>query len=510
MTIPSIEIETQEILRRSPAPPLSVQPVLVRLLGAGGRCRWVNGAWCNFTGRDRMDLLGERWFECVHPDDRETCTRECREAFLSNRVYRVEYRLRSERGADRWILEIGTPRRTALGHVNGYVATAIDITRHKRAEKCVSLQLSISRLLSKAARLDDIANPILQALTETFELEFAELRSFDPLSGESRRIHAWPVEPPHAGGAVAARDAMRSERLEPDTIHGAFCLPVEMRPDANAFLLVSAHHAMDQGDPAIEFFAAIGIELGAFIARRRSEQVIRNVERGKSAARDGVYQARLRSLMAELLLTEEHERRRLAIDLHDGLSQTIALARMKLAALRQSMDGKLCGKLDEIDALIDQTNRDARAVSFELSPPVLHDLGLEPAVQWLVENIETRYGIKTALDDDGEPKPADPDTRVILFRSIRELLINAAKHAKARRVWVRLRRANDQLSATVEDDGVGMDPEAASTWGSGLISIHERLNHVGGSMAIESVPGHGTRVRLCAPIAGAGSSGRPS
>jgi signal transduction histidine kinase len=238
-----------------------------------------------------------------------------------------------------------------------------------------------------------------------------------------------------------------------------------------------------EGDPPL-----LTIYVCDATARKKAEREVR------------LYQERLRSLMADLLLAEEHERRRLAVDLHDGLSQTIALTQIKLSALRLSMDGKLGKSLDEIEELIDQTNRAARSISFELSPPVLHDLGLEPAVQWLVENIQARYGIEIVLDDDGRPKPADEKTRVILFRSIRELLINAAKHAGARRVLVRLACEEDQLNAAVEDDGVGMEPDVLAIKGSGLSSIHERLSHVGGSMRIESAPGRGTSIRLCAPL----------
>ncbi len=221
----------------------------------------------------------------------------------------------------------------------------------------------------------------------------------------------------------------------------------------------------------------------------------------KNAEREvRLYQERLRSLMADLLLAEEHERRRLAVDLHDGLSQTIALTQIKLSALRLSMGGKLEESLDEIEGLIDQTNRAARSISFELSPPVLHDLGLEPALQWLVESIQTRYGIEIVLEDDGQPKPADEKTRVILFRSIRELLINAAKHARARRVHVRLQRVEERWNAVVEDNGVGMDATAALVKGTGLLSIHERLNHVGGGMRIDSAPGRGTKICIYAPL----------
>jgi signal transduction histidine kinase len=218
------------------------------------------------------------------------------------------------------------------------------------------------------------------------------------------------------------------------------------------------------------------------------------------------YQERLRALMADLLLAEERERRRLAVDLHDGLSQTVALTQIKLSALRRALGGKHESSLDAIEELIQQTDRAIRSISFELSPPVLHDLGLVPAVQWLIENIQTRYGIEIVLEDDGRPKPADEKARVILFRSLRELLINAAKHAQARRVRVLLEREGDLLNASVEDDGVGLEPDVVPAAGSGLFSIHERLSHVGGSMSIESAPGRGTKIRLSAPLASGGST----
>jgi PAS domain S-box-containing protein len=214
----------------------------------------------------------------------------------------------------------------------------------------------------------------------------------------------------------------------------------------------------------------------------------------------GHSQARLQALMAELLLAEEHERRRLAVDIHDGLSQTIALTRIKLAALRKSMKGGSASSLDEIDDLMNEADMSARSISFELSPPILHDFGLEPAVRWLVENINARYGIEIVLDADAQPKPADEKTRVILFRSIREILVNAAEHARARHVHVWLEREENRLNASIEDDGVGMEPHAVPLSGAGMFSMREVLTHVGGGLHVESVPGKGTRTRLYAPL----------
>ncbi|NOT29377.1 MAG: PAS domain S-box protein [Planctomycetes bacterium] len=256
-----------------------------------------------------------------------------------------------------------------------------------------------------------------------------------------------------------------------------------MKSDGSEFPVEVAVAPLGIGDPPL-----LTIYVCDATLRKHAEQEVRR------------YQERVRSLMADLLLTEEHERRRLAVDLHDGLSQTIALANIKLSALRLSLDGKQARSLDEIAKLITQADRAARSISVELSPPALHDLGLEPAVQWLVENIQARYGIEIVLEGDGQSQPADEKTRVIFFRSIRELLINAAKHASARRVHVCLRREEDRLSVAVEDDGVGMDPNMADVKGSGLFSIQERLRHVGGSMHIDSAPGKGTKVHLRAPL----------
>ena len=216
------------------------------------------------------------------------------------------------------------------------------------------------------------------------------------------------------------------------------------------------------------------------------------------------YRQRLGALTAQLLLVEERERRSLAVDLHDSLSQTIALMKIKLSCMKKWVHGKLRKSLDEVIGLVDETDRSARSIGSELSPPMLHHLGLEAAVRWLAEDIGRRYAIDVALHADGSAVPADEATRVILFRSIRELLINAAKHAGARQVHIGLERDEDHVLASVGDDGVGMDvtvANVATARGSGLLSIRERLGHLGGSMVIESAPGRGTMVRLSAPLA---------
>lgn len=241
--------------------------------------------------------------------------------------------------------------------------------------------------------------------------------------------------------------------------------------------------------------ADAGVGARFVLCARPAPQV--SASTGSDAARES-----LRSLMTSLLIVEERERQRLAQDLHDGLSQTLALAQMRLAELRSSdkrFSAKQRAALEELRALIASADRSARAVGFELSPPSLHQLGLAPALRWLVENLQVRYGIEVEFDDGGGVRPLDETRRVILFRAVRELLINAAKHAGVKRVRVALRESSQSLLVRVEDSGVGMPLVERGRVGTGLLSIRERLLHIGGALRVRSSPGRGTTVEIEAP-----------
>lgn len=219
-----------------------------------------------------------------------------------------------------------------------------------------------------------------------------------------------------------------------------------------------------------------------------------------------LYQGQLRSLASELGSVQEEERRRLATDLHDRIGQTLAVSKMMLGALLASASSaELAESLDEVRRLVDQAVQDARSLTFELSPPILHELGLEATIEWLAEQVQDRHGIRVEVEGDGQLKLLEEDVRDLLFRAVQELLVNVVKHAQARRARVSSRREDGVIRIEVEDDGVGIDAvvadsHAGQNGGFGLFSIRERLAHVGGSLEIASGPGRGTRVVLTAPL----------
>jgi PAS domain S-box-containing protein len=222
------------------------------------------------------------------------------------------------------------------------------------------------------------------------------------------------------------------------------------------------------------------------------------------------YQKRLQALASQLTIAEEKERRIIAAGLHDHVGQSLALARVQLASARKSAtDSKVADKLDEISDTLLKSIKDIRMFMLELSSPVMHARGLSSAIsEWLGSQIAERHNLKTEFIDnipDNRRKPLDPNLQTILFRNVRELLVNVVKHARANKVSVRIENRNASIRIIVQDDGIGFEPRAVTqagrkTGGFGLFSIEELMADLGGNLKIVSEPGKGCTAILSAPI----------
>ncbi|MGE0386529.1 MAG: PAS domain S-box protein [Gammaproteobacteria bacterium] len=222
---------------------------------------------------------------------------------------------------------------------------------------------------------------------------------------------------------------------------------------------------------------------------------------------------RLRRAAAELALAEERERKDLASALHDTVVQDLALARQRLALMPRPR-GARAVIYDDLRAVLDKAVREARTLLFEISPPVLYDLGLGPAIEWLVERFREATGVDCGLHCDGAVASLPKELQITVFQITRELLANVRKHARARRVGIDCASADGTWWIDVADDGIGFDPtatvSAAGEVPFGLYSIRDRLDLIGGRLDIRSAPGGGTRVRVTLPLAGAATAGAPA
>ena len=211
----------------------------------------------------------------------------------------------------------------------------------------------------------------------------------------------------------------------------------------------------------------------------------------------------LRSAASAATLAEEKERRKLASDLHDDAGQLLSLASLKLRALATDGGGESDARIREVEGIIAEARRRISSLSFELSPPLLHDVGLVAAAQWLAEDLGRRYGLVVTVAAREELELAE-GMSVTLFRAMREFLINVTKHAGVAAAHVRIERGETLARVAVEDNGVGFTLEAIPR-GFGLLALRERLSQIGGSLDIASVPGGGSTVVASVPLDSPGS-----
>ena len=229
-------------------------------------------------------------------------------------------------------------------------------------------------------------------------------------------------------------------------------------------------------------------------------------ERKNAESRLLEYQEKLQSLASELSMVEERERRAIATDLHDQIGQTLSVIKMRCFDLRDELvSSPLIEKIDEIRELVKQTIRDTRSLTFELSPPVLYELGLVAAIDWMAEQFQIKHGLQCTVESDNKFKQLSQDIEIVLFRSVRELLVNIIKHAKARKVKITIRVNKDNLRIRVADDGIGFrqgnkGTKAYKNNQFGLFNITERIRHLGGRLEVDSQKGKGTMVTLVAPL----------
>ncbi len=235
--------------------------------------------------------------------------------------------------------------------------------------------------------------------------------------------------------------------------------------------------------------------------------VVRNItHRKQTEAQFLAYQEQLRSLASELSLAEERERHRMATEVHHRLSQPLVICHMKLGALVESLpSSSSTDHLREIQTIIRQLINETNSIAFEFSSPLLYQFGLEAAVEELIEQTQKQHGIRFNFEHDEQAKLLGNDTRVLLYQTVRELLVNIRKHAQARHVKVCMKGNTNDFCVVVEDDGVGFDvsgiyPKRKKVKGFGLFSIRERLKYIGGQIEIKSKPGQGTQVTISVPL----------
>jgi signal transduction histidine kinase len=243
----------------------------------------------------------------------------------------------------------------------------------------------------------------------------------------------------------------------------------------------------------------LGVLLAAFSITR-----ILRLENESSQRYQEIEQARseLKELSARLVVAQEDERKAISRELHDEVGQTLSAMLVGLGNLAADLPPAVAAQaarhLASIRSLAEASVRSVRNITLLLRPSMLDDLGLLPALQWQARELSKRSGLVVDVAADGVPEDLSDQYKTSIYRVVQEALHNCEQHAHAKHLRVTVRRQEDSLVLSIQDDGRGFQPETER--GMGLLGIEERINNLGGTLTIDSELGNGTLIMARLPF----------
>lgn len=364
------------------------------------------------------------------------------------------------------------------------VAAPVERERRQREQlaatsRRLALLHQVASALVSASPLERVLPGVLERVREVLGLAAVSVVVRDPDgSGEER----WSA--PAAGAAVPD-----GERGPAPGTDGRLVAPLGGDPGIPGALVALVDPSRPTSRDDEDLLRAVAAQIGVALENDRLHRLEK---------------AHLRSYVHEVTRVQEEERRRLARELHDTAAQDLVLLARGLDALAERLPPEAAGRARELRVQAAETLEGLRRLSRDLCPTVLDDLGLVPALEWLVADLTGRTGVDAVFHLSGSARRLSAETELVLFRVTQEALRNVERHAGARRVEVRVAFGDDEVRIDVEDDGAGFavaEPlEGLALEGKlGLLGMRERAQLVGGSLSIRSRPGEGTAVTVTVP-----------
>jgi PAS domain S-box-containing protein len=434
------------------------------------------------------------WPGITHPEDVPRLEQEVKDLLAAGRdEWSQQYRLLTKDGKPIWVEDWNRIVQDAAGKAPHIQALVINITERKRAEEELRQSEKRYRTLFESSH-DAImtleppswrftaGNPATVSMFKAAsEKEFISLGPWE-LSPERQ-----PDERPSAGKA--------KEMIETAMREGShFFEWRHVRIGGEEFPATVLLTRMDIGGKTILQATVRDIT----VAKQLTEDLCE-----KNIMLDQMV-AQLRKLALEVTQTEERERKRLALLLHDDIQQLLAAATMKISLIdRNASSEEHDWMVRSALALIGEALNSSRSLATELYPPVLINGGFLPGVRWLTEWMKERHGLTVELSGE-EIEGVSSNLSMLLFRGVRELLFNVVKHAGVKTVSVAVNQPDAKaIQVVIIDHGVGCTgnhaKDLSTCRGLGLLHLRERLANIGGSLDVASVPGQGTTVSITVP-----------
>lgn len=453
---------------------------VITVLTRDGTIRYASPSAEKVLGYPPESLIGRNASDFMHPADTPTFG----EAFADlirhpGASEPFETRLRHRDGSWR-IMEGVAANLLENPAVKGIVINVRDITSRKQAE--AALQESEERFKRIAENAPDMI----------FRWSYA--RGFEYVSPASTEVVGYTPEEHYADPGLGYRNIHIDDIPIYESVFSDLANPEGPR----RYCVIRWIHK----DGHIKH---IEMRMTPIFDRRGDLIAIEGIARDIS--QHVIARERLRELTARLTHAHEQERRRVAHELHDEIGQALTVAKMRLRMAENSLPEDATAtreKLATLGKLLDETLQNVRALSHELRPPLLDEMGWEPALAWLCDSFSQRTGLPVLYHHTGGSDRLDGDVELVAYRVVQEALTNVARHAGAEEVRVTTSLTPAGLEIVIEDNGRGFNLAALNSGhsfqaGLGLLGMQERVDSVGGQLEIQSEPGHGTRVRINLP-----------
>ena len=511
-----------------------------------GRFTFVNPRYCEIVGYTQPELLGMRMQDITHPDDLPGNLEQFRRLTRDGADFVIEKRYICKDGRVIWVNNSVSAVRDAQGALTGVLSVTLDITERRRQElelahrsRQQTLMYELAEAVNRADALDDLYRIALVVITASLNADRGSILLFD--ADGVMRFKAWRNLSEGYRQAVEGHSPWTRDERSPKPILVGHVLETDLDPSLAEVIVREGIQALSfipltyggrligkfmvyfdrpytMSEEDLSLAQAIAGTLAIGIERKMAEAQLRHQQDQLQAFADQLEQLvdertqelvqsrdQLRALATELNLAEQRERKRLAAELHDYLAQLLVLAKMKLGQGKRLADRMpaCMGFIRESEDALTEALTYTRTLVADLSPPVLHDFGLPSALGWLGQQME-RHQLKVAVRVAPDVHARLPtDQTLLVFQSVRELLMNIAKHSGTGEACLSLEQAEGYLRIEVRDEGKGFTVASQPAGGSskfGLFSIRERMRALGGTFDIESNPGQGTTARLTLPI----------
>jgi len=500
----------------------------------------VNRAFEEIAGLNRNQLEGKSLFDLYPKEYADAYWRDDLEVIESRKAKRgIQEKMKTPKGI-KTVQTDKIPYFDEQGNVNGIIGFSVDVSNLKQTEEALRRTAARLQLLSNcASRLlssedpQGIVNELCQEVMTHLDCQAFFNFLVDEKAGklhlnacagipeeEFRKIEWLDYGVAVCGCAaqqrcrIIAEDIMnvpdtRTELVKSYGIQAYCCHPLMTQGRIIGTLSFGTKKRPHFTPDEVEVMRTVADQVSVAMQRVLSLQALKELnesleQRVAERTAEVLQQSkRLHALAAELSQAEQRERKRLATILHDHIQQLLVAGQMQLSLVKHADSNGLEHAVRGVQSIIREAIDASRSLAVDLSPPILHKGGLGPALGWLAARMQEKNLFKVHVRADSDAEPAAEPMRLTLFESVRELLLNAAKHSGAREARVAMVRTPDGWAkVSVEDDGSGFDIEAVNSHprGLGLFGIQQRLTYMGGRFEIESVQGKGTRVILHAPL----------